>query len=42
MTGKIGVIVREEHRLRFLRAVCSGIFGSKKGSAEGEWRKIHY
>jgi hypothetical protein len=42
MGVKLGLILREEHRLRvFENRFLRTIFGPKRDEVTGEWRKLH-
>jgi hypothetical protein len=42
MAARLGVTLREEHRLRvFNNRVLRRIFGPKRGEVTGEWRRLH-
>jgi hypothetical protein len=42
MGVKLGIILREEHRLKVFRhRVLRKIFGPKRDEVTGDWRKFH-
>jgi hypothetical protein len=41
MGVKLGVILREEHRLRVFNRVLRRIFGLKRDEVTVGWRKLH-